>query len=381
MFVRSFRRTDATLRVVPPLAPGRIRAVDWLRGLAVLFMIQTHALGLLRPGLRESSAFSALQWVDGLVAPAFILAAGFSMALTQVRAAAAGGAPDARRRRMRRTLRRLSEVLLVGILVNWMWFPIFREPRWIVRMDILPCIAFALFIALPILFALAPRPSALRWCALLLAAVAFGVSPLAESLGPPWDRFLNQRADAVFPLLPWSGYVYLGAAVGSAAAEKGPRGIALWLSGLAAIGIAMWIATPWFAAAYPPHQFWVTNPANAARRWTQVCLIALLLLAFERVARPGFRASAPVRFVEVFGTSSLAGYFFHQALLFYRVFGFSFESRWGKSCGWPLYAALVALLIACTFVLTWLTDRIYQGVDRRLSHVGPSGLAPAAGGG
>ena len=34
---------------------------------------------------------------------------------------------------MRRTLRRLAEVLLVGVLVNWMWFPIFREPRWIVR--------------------------------------------------------------------------------------------------------------------------------------------------------------------------------------------------------------------------------------------------------
>ena len=60
---------------VPP-KPGRIRAIDWLRGLAVLFMIQTHALGLLQPALREGSAFAALQWVDGLVAPAFILAAG-----------------------------------------------------------------------------------------------------------------------------------------------------------------------------------------------------------------------------------------------------------------------------------------------------------------
>ena len=360
-------------------APGRIRAIDWLRGLAVVFMIQTHALGLLRPDLREGTAFAALQWVDGLVAPAFIFAAGFSMALTQVRAAGGPAAPEARRRRMRRTLRRLLEVLLVGILVNWMWFPIFREPRWIVRMDILPCIAFSLLIALPILFALAPRPAALRWCALLLAAFAFGVAPLAESLGPPWDRFLNQRADAVFPLLPWSGYVYLGAAVGSAAAEKGARGAALWLSGICAAGLAVWIATPWFAAAYPPHQFWVTNPANAARRWTQVCLLALFLLALEQRAFGAWRESLPVRFVEVFGTSSLAGYFFHQALLFYRVFGFSFESRWGKSCGWAQYAALVALLIGCTFVLTWLTDRIYQRADRRLSHAGPAGLAAAGG--
>src|SRR6185295_15217255 len=212
------RRSALRALSVPAASSSRIRAVDWLRGLAVLFMIQTHALALLKPALRSGRGFDALQWVDGLVAPSFILAAGFSMGLTQVRAAAAPGAADARRRRMRRTLRRLGEVLGVGVLVNWMWFPIFRQPRWIVRMDILPCIGISLLVALPILFLLAPRPRALRWAALLLAAVVFAVAPYAEAAGPPWDRFLNGHADAVFPLLPWAGYVYLGAAVGAAAA-------------------------------------------------------------------------------------------------------------------------------------------------------------------
>src|SRR5690242_14736613 len=195
-------------------AAARVRAIDWLRGLAVIFMIQTHSFALLKPELRAGSLFNALQWVDGLVAPAFILAAGFSMALTQVRAAAQGGAADARRRRIRKTLRRLGEVLLVGTLVNWMWFPIFREPRWILRMDILQCIGFSLLIALPILFALAPHPRALRFVALLLAAAAFGLAPFSEALGPPWAGIVNQRPPAVFPLLPWAGYVYLGAAIG-----------------------------------------------------------------------------------------------------------------------------------------------------------------------
>ena len=346
---------------VPVRAPAsRVRAIDWLRGLAVLLMIQTHALGLLRPELRGGAGFDALQWLDGLVAPAFILAAGFSLALTQVRAAAAAGTADARRKRMLKTLRRIGEVLLVGTLINWMWVPIFREPRWILRMDILQCIGLSLLIAFPILFALASHPRALRWTALLLAAAAFGAAPFAESLGPPWEGFLNQRADAVFPLLPWGGYVYLGAAVGSAAAEKGPRGAALWLAALAGIGILVWIATPWFAAAYPPHEFWVTNPANAARRSTQVCLVALVLLVIEQRVPGAWRSSTPLRFVEVFATSSLAGYFFHQALLFYRVRGFSFEARWGKSASWPQYWVLTVLLIACTFVLTWLTDRLYR---------------------
>jgi len=353
-------------------AASRVHAIDWLRGLAVLLMIQTHGLTLLREELRAGTLFSSLQWVDGLVAPSFILAAGFSMALTQVRAALSPGSADARRRRVRKTLRRLAEVLLVGTLVNWMWFPIFREPKWILRMDILQCIGFSLLIALPILFVLAPRPRALRWAAVLLAALAFGLAPFAEALGPPWEGILNQRANAVFPLLPWAGYVYLGAAVGAATAEHGRRGAALWLAGLAGAGILIWAATPWFQAAYPPHEFWVTNPANAARRWTQVCLFAMALLGLERRVPGGWRTSAPVRFVEVFGASSLAGYFFHEMLLFFRVFGFSFESRWGKSCSWPQYWALIALLVACTFVLTWLTDRIYRAVDRRLSRPAPA---------
>jgi len=134
----------------------------------------------------------------------------------------------------------------------------------------------------------------------------------------------------------------------------------------------IWLATPWFTAVYPPHEFWVTNPANAARRWTQVCLFALALLVVEQRVPGSWRSSAPVRFVEVFGMSSLAGYFFHEILLFFRIFGFSFEARWGKSCSWPQYWVLIVLLAACTFALTWITDRIYQAVDRRLSGTAPA---------
>jgi uncharacterized membrane protein len=347
--------------------PARIRAFDWLRGLAVLVMIQTHALALLRPELRAGSFFTRLQWIDGLVAPSFIFAAGFSMALTQVRAAMSANAAQERGRRLRKTARRLFEVLFVATLVNWMWFPIFREPRWILRMDILQCIGVALVIALPILSTLAPRPGLLRLASLLLAAVAFGVSPLAEQVGPPWGQFLNDKGGAVFPLLPWAGYVYLGAAVGATAAREGTRATVLWLLGLAGVGIALWIFTPQVAGLYPPHEFWVTDPANHARRWTQVCLFAVALIGVEQLWRGGWRTSWPVRFVEVFGTSSLAGYFFHEMLLYFRIFGFSFERVWGNRCSWPQYWAVLALLAACTFALTVLLDRLYQRADRLIS--------------
>src|SRR6266511_579226 len=108
------------------MSDSRVRAFDWLRGIAVLFMIQCHALALLVTPIRETALFHRLVWLDGLVAPSFTFAAGFSLALVQVRGANAG----TRGKRLRKTLRRLGEVLAVATLVNWMWFPIFREPWW-----------------------------------------------------------------------------------------------------------------------------------------------------------------------------------------------------------------------------------------------------------
>jgi uncharacterized membrane protein len=222
----------------------------------------------------------------------------------------------------------------------------------------------SLLIALPILALLAPHPRALRLSSLLLAALAFGLAPLFEQVPAPWGNFVSFRTGSVFPLLPWGGYVYLGAAVGAACAADGIRATVKWLLALAAVGVALWIATPHISALYPPHEFWVTDPTNHARRWTQVCLIALALLAAEQRWQGPWRASLPVRFVEVFGTSSLAGYFIHEMLLYYRLAGFSFERVWGNACSWPLYWLVLSLLIVCTFALTWVTDKVYQRADR-----------------
>jgi hypothetical protein len=91
------------------------------------------------------------------------------------------------------------------------------------------------------------------------------------------------------------------------------------------------------------------------------------LIGVEHLWQGGWRTSWPVWFIEVFGTSSLAGYFFHEMLLYYRIFGFSFERIWRDRCSWPQYWAVLALLVACTFALTVLLDRLYQRADRLIS--------------
>src|SRR5215468_1045549 len=98
-----------------PSAQARVRAFDWLRGLAVLVMIETHAMVLLRKELLATRTAGVLDYVNGLVAPSFIFAAGFSLALVQVRTASGAGP---RAPRVVRSLRRIGEVLAVGRLIH-----------------------------------------------------------------------------------------------------------------------------------------------------------------------------------------------------------------------------------------------------------------------
>lgn len=347
-------------------ASGRIKAFDWLRGVAVLVMVETHSLVFLRPEFHQTRAMAWLNWVNGLVAPSFILAAGFSLGLLQVRAAASGW--PGQRARLWRTLRRIVEVLAVATLVNMVWFPVTAIPHWLTRIDILQCIGLSLLLALPVLLVLARRPYLLATVSLLLALAIFFLAPFAEQVtGSAASQLLKRGGpwSTVFPLVPWSGYVFLGASLGALLGVDDARRARWLLWALVGAGLLTWALTPVWLGLYPPHEFWVTDPSNSAQRWTVVALLILGLMAFEKRMSEGWRRSAPVRFIELFGTSSLAAYFFHEMLLFYQVRGVSLDGLFGKRCGWLGYIGLTLCVIAATAVLSALTDRIYQALDSR----------------
>jgi uncharacterized membrane protein len=345
---------------------GRIKAFDWLRGVAVLVMVETHALVFLRPELQQTRGMARLNWVNGLVAPSFILAAGFSLALLQVRAAASGW--PSQRARLWRTLRRIAEVLAVATLVDAVWFPVSSIPRWLTRIDILQCIGLSLLLALPLFLLLARRPHVLAGMCLLVAALIFFLAPFAEQVtGEVASQLLKRGGPCatVFPLVPWSGYIFLGAALGALLGAGDTARTQQLLFALVATGIVISLLSPVWLAVYPPHEFWVTDPGNSAQRWAAVAVLLLGLLAAERRMPEAWRKGRVLRFVNLFGTSSLAAYFFHEMLLFYQVRGISLDVLFGKRCGWWGYAGLTVCVISGTAVLTALTDRLYQALDRK----------------
>ncbi len=330
-----------------------MRAIDWLRGLSVLFMIQCHALFLLTPELRAGIWAKRLLKIDSLVAPAFIFSAGFATALLMVRSAASGTL----RQRIPRNLRRIGEVLAVATLVNWAWFPLLREPKWLLRMDILQCVGVCLLIVLPVAAALASRPPALLAVSFLLALAVFAVAPLGEQVTGPWATLTNKSDFAPFPLLPWLGFAWLGAFAGTVAGAWGRAGLARALVLLTGLGIVGTLAADFLFRLYPPHRFFVSNPADSAARFAWVCAVLLGLLWLEGRLPMDAPPSRLRRFIEVFGTSSLSAYFFHEMLLFYRIGGvFSFTRFWGDRSGWARYWLLLAVLIGLTFVLCIAVD-------------------------
>ena len=175
----------------------------------------------------------------------------------------------------------------MATLVNWMWFPILREPRWILRMDILQCIGFALLLALPILAGLATRPRALSAVAFALGLGLFFLTPPLEHVKGPLEGFVNAGNNAVFPLLPWAGYVYLGAAVGAMAGTGRPRVLVGFLVGLLAVAWGVWHLAPVLARAYPEHLAGAA-PFEHCKRLVYILCAVLVLLAFERFAAPAW---------------------------------------------------------------------------------------------
>ncbi len=344
-----------------------MRAFDWLRGLAVVVMVQTHALALLHKDLRLGAFFQKLQWVDGLVAPSFIMAAGFSLALVQVRGAASG----ARRKRALKSLRRVGEVIFVAVFMTWIWFPIFQQPHWLLRIDILSCIALSLLIALPIFAALAHRPRLLAGLNLAIAVAILFATPPGEAITGPLAHFVTNKellgpnTGSVFPLFPWTAHVFLGGSLGAVAASVSTRKLVGYLIFLLGLGYAVWHVGARVMAVDPTRQWWMTP--NHAERWMMVCAISLALLGVEHLLKGGWQQGAVVRFVEVFGTSSLAAYFTHEMLLYTHFFAFCFRDTWGEENGWGVYWALTALLITFTYAITRVIAALYDWQEARRS--------------
>lgn len=201
-----------------PSAAGarRLLYIDWLRGLAVLFMFEAHLYpAWMRPEELSSRAFMWTKVFAGYAAPLFLFLAGVGMAMAMTSALGKGKSWQETRRT---ALKRGFQIFLAALAFRFQCYLLGGgSPVNMLRVDILNCIGVSMMIAAVWLW---PREKGL-WAIRAIVAAAFvvAVTPLASGLDWPrraWPLtdYLYSGSEVIFPLLPWASYLFAGLAAG-----------------------------------------------------------------------------------------------------------------------------------------------------------------------
>jgi uncharacterized membrane protein len=346
----------------------RFYFIDQFRGWAVLFMVETHVVNaFLLTGLRTSLAYRALDFFNGLIAPAFVFIAGFSFAIVAERKWDDFLRPG---RVFRKQFLRCLQILLVGYLLHVPRFSLsylFHTLKWSEKnifwgVDVLHAIAVSLLLLL--LFIPLWRRKERYFVFLAAAAAAVSLlTPLLFALpvekALPWafSGYLKRLPYSQFPLFPWMGYAFLGAAV-SRLWQDAKRNQAeerffrlLFYAGLSLIAVFLAIALQPFV----PVVMGSFNPAKPLFFFLKLGIVVMLLsLLWLWEQKQGNRPAV----VTAVGQESLPAYAFHIAVIyggFSGAFGHSLAFLIGptRSWAWVLVAALALILVTCALSLGW----------------------------
>jgi uncharacterized membrane protein len=198
--------------------PSRNLGIDLARGLAVVLMIQTHALdGWVTTANKAEWPYRLTRLFANIPAPLFLLLAGLSVGMQTLSIQRSGQDPATLRKQL--SMRAL-EVIGYGYLVSFFYAIIdgHLQPATLFRADILHCIGLSLLLCTQLFVG----RSHLTVRVLLLALVSVGLGLLSRLLPPlplPLATLLGLLVDVVpitrFPLFPLCTFVAIGLWLGS----------------------------------------------------------------------------------------------------------------------------------------------------------------------
>ncbi len=296
--------------------------LDVLRGIAVLWMIQTHVTNqILDPALRNTTWFHMLNISNGFVAPCFIFCAGAGLWIALSRK---GEAYLEKGRGLGVYLRRLAYILFWAYLMH---VPVFSL-QWLLgasaeqltpwmMIDVLQTIVYSSLVTLAVFlllrnlavaaWTLGTLSVAIMCCTLFVwqtQPLTYMPLPLAVVITPDISPF---------PLLPWSCYFFAGFFITHLFMQaQNQRRVAKWfLLGGIALPFVLFILkdafyTPW------NDTWWSTSPQLALFRISaSVALWGLLFLNEERL-----QASTVGKLMQTIGAESLFMYLSHAAIVY-----------------------------------------------------------------
>jgi uncharacterized membrane protein len=346
------------------MASSRLTFLDLLRGGAALVMIEVHVVNaFLVDSARDVWWFPALNYVNGLVAPAFLFAAGFAFALTSDRTQRSGAVD--RPQRVLKNLRRIGLVLVSGYLLHfpgygWSKFVTMSDAGWLrlLQADILQTIAVGLLLLLMTREFLG-GVRGLLGSAWVLGIGAVVVAPWAWT----WDAqavlpaaiasYVNGTPYSQFPLFPWLSFLMAGALTAASYPQDGEETVVRawihrigWLGAALAIG-AGFIRWTELAVALPDVHI-RANPWFVMERLG--VLLALVAAAGSWSRR---RTETPFVFRHV-SRESLQVYVFHLMVIYGDwIDGSSLAFHHKREFDWPVVLLATLLLMSSMVGTAW----------------------------
>ena len=311
---------------VPDKHKTRLLHIDWMRGLAVVIMIQTHTVdSWLAPTLKGGWLFRYSQLLGSFPAPCFLFLAGLAAALGYQKVL---DAPVSEGKRLWLSVRRGLQIFGFALLfrlqefVQWVSWYGWRD---FFKVDMLNTIGLSLALVGIVLFAV--RRFRARIIVLAGLFLVTGLAAPAVWSWTPLDRlpwmirnyFSGTFAPGTFPLFPWFGFAPGGAAIGLLVARWKNDARKMMLLSLAAVaaGIVI-IGVSRLATIYASHpanwSFWHNAPEYFFIR-SGILLVVLGSCYF--LCRP-FN-SVSFSFMRLFGRHSLLVYWVHIDLAYGRL--------------------------------------------------------------
>jgi uncharacterized membrane protein len=364
-----------------PVPKKRIEFIDLLRGWAVIVMIQTHVFNAtLAPGITESGFFQVLRFIDGLVAPSFLFASGMAYAVTtrrKINDYLSFGVP------LFRQFWRLLFVLIIGYGLHLPKFNYYHlryevgEVAWQVfwQADVLQCIAVSLlFLQVMLLLLRSERRLYMTMIGVTLAVVfatpvMWGID-FWNLIPVPFASYMNGLHYSLFPVFPWSAFLFAGALCGyfylrakdAGGADAGPETIGGMMTKSAwfAVGIIAlsFLIHPLAAMIYPNYGYWL-GPSFFMLRLGLVLLLCVAMYLFETK-----RGVSPRSIVSLVGRESLLVYTVHLMIVYGKFGYFTFADRVHQSFGYGEAVLTTLILVGLMYLLALIWSRVKSAPPR-----------------
>jgi uncharacterized membrane protein len=341
----------------------RLLAVDLARVLAILFMVQGHALDvLLDPAYRQGFLWDKWLYLRGLTAPTFFMLSGFSFMIATSRH---WESHIELSRPFFKRVRRFFFFVLLGYLMH-VPFRTVHDVKWIdaagwqswFQVDVLQCIGLSLA-SLQLLVLATRTPK--RFAAVVAGVGAFIVlvTPVVwnfatSSLIAPWfGAYFTGFTGSFFPLFPWTAYVFFGAALGYAYSRLSLRPQGFPVLGLAGSGLLLVLLGDGLQALpvqiYRNIDYWRDSPNIFLTKLGLVCLVLSSLIYLTQKIR------LPKKPIQALAQESLTIYFVHICILYGSLWNSGLRQKIGSTLApLPTLGWVWFLLLGMTALgLTW----------------------------